>query len=141
MDGAAFESKVRVLVIDDQKTMRSIMRNLLHQIGVQDVDTATDGEHALRRLRDRNCIFPDLILCDLHMERMDGLEFCNAVRRDDSLRNQHIPIIILTGDNNPMLHDVAQQVGAVSVVMKPITAKQLGILVADKVGFSFAPAP
>ncbi len=138
MDTGTLESTLQVLVIDDQQSMRSIMRDLLHQVGIRHVDEAEDGAVALAFLRDRNKPFPDLIICDLHMEHMDGLEFCNAVRRDKELHNEYVPIIILTGDHDPLLHEVAEQVGAVSVVTKPITAEQLKDLVSDKVGFALA---
>jgi CheY-like chemotaxis protein len=134
----ATEYALRVLLIDDQKTMRNIMRELLHQIGIYDVDEAEDGAVALEFLRDYVTPFPDLIICDLHMEHMDGIEFCNAVRRDKTLRNQGVPVVILTGDHDPLLHEVAEQVGAVSVVTKPITAVALKQLISDKVGFALA---
>lgn len=138
MDTDTLESTLQVLVIDDQQSMRSILRELLHQVGIRHVDEAEDGAIALEFLRDRGTPFPDLIICDLHMEHMDGLQFCNAVRRDKELHNESVPIIILTGDHNSLLHEVAEQVGAVSVVTKPITAEQLKELVSDKVGFALA---
>ncbi len=138
MDTDTLESTLQVLVIDDQQSMRSIMRDLLHQVGIRHVDEAEDGAVALDFLRDHVTPFPDLIICDLHMEHMDGLEFCTVVRRDKTLSNKGVPIIILTGDHDPLLHEVAEQVGAVSVVTKPITAEQLKELVSDKVGFALA---
>ena len=134
----ATDYALRVLLIDDQKTMRNIMRELLHQIGIHDIDEAEDGAVALEFLRDYVTPFPDLINCDLHMEHMDGIEFCNAVRRDKTLRNHGVPVVILTGDHDPLLHEVAEQVGAVSVVTKPITAVALKQLIGDKVGFALA---
>ena len=138
MHDEKIELPLHILVIDDQRSMRSIMRELLHQIGVRDIATASDGEKGLEYLRRPMEDFPDLIICDLHMENMDGMEFCNAVRRDQALRNHHVPIIILTGDRDKLLHEVAQQVGAVSVVTKPITAEELKVVICEQVGFALA---
>ncbi len=113
---------ISVLVIDDQRAMRSIVRQLLSQIGIHDVEEARNGEKALEILNQPNEEDPDIIICDLHMDKMDGLEFCNLVRRD---KEHDIPIIILTGDSDKFLHEVSKQVGAVAVVMKPISAPEL----------------
>ncbi len=137
MTAAVPDLPLRVLVIDDQQTMRSILRELLHQVGVTDVDEAADGEIALALISDPHADFPDLIICDLHMDNMDGMQFCNAVRRSEKLHNSGVPIIILTGDRDKLLHEVARQVGAVSVVTKPVTAEDLKSLIQDKVGFTF----
>ncbi len=75
-------SSIRVLVVDDQRTMRQIVRRLLSQIGVRDVDDAEDGEVALEKLRSPTADKPDIVICDLHMDKMDGMDFCNHVRRD-----------------------------------------------------------
>ncbi len=129
---------LKVLVIDDQKSMRSILRNLLRQIGIGDVEEAGGGAEALDRLANTAVKFPDLIICDLHMEKMDGLEFCNKVRRTEALRNHGVPILMLTGDRDEFLHEVSKQVGALSVLTKPITAEELQGHVSKALGYSFA---
>lgn len=85
---------------------------------------------------------PDVIICDLHMETMDGLEFCNQVRRDEGIRTRAIPIIVLTGDRDTMVHEVSRQVGATAVLAKPISADQLLEQIHTAIGFSGdAPGP
>ncbi len=128
---------LHVLIIDDQKAMRSIVRSLLHRIGIEDIAEAENGEEALDRLHDSHAEFPDVIICDLHMNKMDGLQFCNFVRRDEKLRNSGIPILMLTGDRDQLLHEVARQVGVVSVLTKPITAEELRNQITEAVGYSF----
>ncbi len=113
---------ISVLVIDDQRAMRSIVRQLLSQIGIHDIQEARNGEKALALLNQPGNEDPDVIICDLHMDKMDGLEFCNQVRRD---KEHVIPIIILTGDSDKFLHEVSIQVGAVAVVTKPVSAPEL----------------
>lgn len=128
---------IRVLIIDDQKSMRMIIRGILNQVGIREVREAENGREGLEALSDPGLPDPDLIICDLHMREMDGLTFCNKVRRDESLRARHVPIIILTGDSDPLLHDVARQVGAVQVMTKPVTAAQLAERIREVVGFTF----
>jgi len=129
---------LHVLIIDDQKTMRSIIKGMLRTIGITSITAATSGEEALAYLIDGNCRFPDVIISDLHMENMDGIEFCNTVRRNKDLKNKGVPILILTGDKDPLLHEVSKQVGALTVLTKPITAEALKLQIEEAVGYSFA---
>ena len=127
---------IRALVVDDQRTMRSIIRDLLNRVGIHDVVEAEDGEMALEILRNPMVEDPDVIICDIHMKNMDGTEFCNSVRRDDQLRDRAIPIIILTGDQNKLIHEVARQVGAATVLIKPIAASDLEREIEVAIGFT-----
>jgi len=129
---------VRVLIIDDHGTMRKIIRQLLHQVGINDVIEAENGEVALEILQHPQIKDPDVIICDLHMDKMDGTEFCNSLRRDKNLRNRHIPIIILTGDDNDLLHEVTLQLGVAAIVTKPVSAPDLMTHIAKAVGFNMA---
>ena len=129
-------NEIRVLVIDDQRTMREIIRRLLGQIGIRDVEDAADGEAALELLRCPTFKVPDVIICDLHMEKMDGLDFCNRMRQDKNIAKRSIPIIILTGEQDTFVHDVTRQVGATMVLVKPISAPALKERIEAAVGFS-----
>ena len=130
------DSSIRVLVVDDHRTMRQIIRRLLGQIGVHDVDDAEDGEQALEKLRNPTADRPDIVICDLHMENMDGMDFCNHVRRDKNDAIRAIPVIILTGEQDPFVHDVTKQVGATTVLVKPVSAGDLKIEIEAAVGFA-----
>ena len=68
---------------------------------------------------------------------MDGLQFCNAVRRNKELRNTSVPILILTGDQDPLLREVSRQVGALSILTKPVTAEELKSQITSAVGYVF----
>jgi len=129
-------SSIRVLVVDDQRTMRKIVRQLLSQIGVLDVDDAADGEKALAILHNPTADKPDIVICDLHMENMDGLDFCNHVRRDKNEDIRAIPIIILTGEQDTFVHDVTKQVGAATIMIKPVSAGELKSQIQAAVGFT-----
>lgn len=127
---------IRVLIVDDQRSMRSIVRLLLSQVGISDVEEAGNGEQALALLRTPTFTDPDVIICDLHMDTMDGLEFCNQVRREEGIRTRAIPIIVLTGDQNTLIHEVSRQVGATAVLAKPISADELLKQIHTAIGFS-----
>lgn len=126
---------IRVLIIDDSSSMRKIVRQLLRHKGIKQVEEAGDGKRALAMLRDKGMPDPEVIICDVHMDGMDGVEFCNAVRRDSEIRNRNIPIIMLTGDTNQLVHDVSRQVGAVAVLTKPVSEDDLYLHVQRAVGF------
>ena len=126
---------IRVLIIDDQRSMREIIRRLLRQGGVEDVVEAGSGEEAMELLARQREVCPDVIVSDLHMTGMDGLEFCNRVRRDKDFADRHIPILILTADRDKLMHEVAQQLGAVRVLTKPISANELLDEIQSAVGY------
>ena len=117
------QSLLQVMVVDDQGTMRSILRQLLANVGIDNVLEAENGEKALEILQ--GCTqkmggqLPDVIISDLHM---DGMEFCNTLRRSKKLE---IPVIILTGDSDRLLHETTLQVGAVAIMTKPVSAGDL----------------
>jgi CheY-like chemotaxis protein len=109
---------------------------LLGQIGIQDVADAEDGEAALEMLHSPQAKDPDLIICDLHMENMDGMDFCNKLRLDKNEVLRAIPVIILTGEQDTFVHDVTRQVGATMVLVKPISAGDLKERIEAAIGFT-----
>ncbi len=129
-------SCLRVLVVDDQPTMRSIVRRLLSQVGINNIDEAANGEEAIAKLRNPRAKDPDVIVSDLHMDGIDGLQLCNTIRRDKHIRNRSIPIVILTGDDDELIHEVSEQVGAVEVLTKPVNAKELFDCIQTAIGFA-----
>ena len=124
---------LRVLVIDRQRGMRSILRQLLAQIGIEDVIEAKNGEEALELIDRPETLEPDVIICDLHLDKLDGLELCNMFRLD---KERVTPIIIVTGESDEFLHEVARQVGAVEVLTKPVSAPDLLVQIQTAIGFT-----
>ncbi len=129
------ESGFRVMVVDDQSVMRKIIRKLLKQFGDFDVIEAENGSVALDRLLGLDEDLPDVIISDLHMDVMDGLEFCNKLRRIKNSRLSAIPVVLLTGENDKMVLDVSAQVGASRVLKKPVSAPELQRHLSEVVGF------
>jgi len=125
--------QVRVLVVDGQRGMRSILRQLLAQIGIEDVLEAANGEEAIEIIDRAEHAQPDVIICDLRLDKVDGLELCNMFRRD---KDRVTPIIIVTGESDEFLHEVARQVGAVEVLTKPVSASDLLEQIQTAIGFA-----
>jgi len=117
--------------------MRKILRQLLESITIRNVTEAANGHEALDILGTYGDTC-DLIMCDLMMDKMDGLEFCNAVRRDENLRKRHIPILLLTAERDKLVLDVVRQVGASAIVHKPVSAPELKVVIERLIGFNGA---
>lgn len=125
---------LKVMVIDDQASMRRIVRQLLASNGIRDVLEAGDGAEALAQLQKPEHEGVDLVICDLMMPVMDGLTFCNQMRRDIRLKSRHVPILLLTAVTDELVLQVARQVGALDVANKPIAASELGRRIEHLVG-------
>ncbi len=85
---------MRTLVAEDMPTNRLLMTKILDKFCCS-VDTATNGEEALQRVKENNY---DLIFMDCHMPQMDGFESTRKIREYEALRNKHTPIVALTAD-------------------------------------------
>lgn len=112
--------EMKFLVVDDFSTMRRIIRNLLKELGCNNVDEAEDGSMALAKLKRETF---DFIVSDWNMPVMDGLELLKAVRADPKL--SHIPMLMVTAEAKKENIIAAAQAGASSYVVKPFTAATL----------------
>ncbi len=91
----ALRKNLRVLVVDDMSVSRQILLQMLEQIGVATVDTAPSAQNALATLSE----YPaDVVIVDLHMPDMDGLELLRRVRSDR--RNSKIGFVMTSGDDS-----------------------------------------
>ncbi len=129
-------SSIRVLVVDDRRTLREIIRRPLSQIGVRDADNAKDGEPALEKLHHPTTDKPDSVICNLHREKMDGKDFCNQVRRAKNDVIRGLPIDTLTGEPDTFVHDATKQLGATTVRVKPASAGDLKTKIEAAFGFT-----
>ncbi|MHA1599681.1 MAG: response regulator, partial [Alphaproteobacteria bacterium] len=109
--------EMKVLVVDDSATARKILTEMLHEIGVGHFDVAADGAEAIERLR----VFPaDIMLCDLHMAPLDGIELTRLIRNASDSPNPYIPIIVLTADATEFQLKAALNAGVNSFMSKPV---------------------
>ena len=124
---------VRVLLIDDESYTRSIIRSQLLNIGVRDITEAGNGRDGLiEALRVR----PHLILCDVHMQPVNGLEFLVALRAQKIEAVRDTPVIYLTADAKSDVVLFAKEHKANGYLVKPISTAQLQAhiaAVADKI--------
>ena len=117
---SAIDTNIPILVVDDYKTMLRIIRNLLKQLGFNNVDEATDGCAALQKLRDKSY---GLIISDWNMEPMTGLELLKEVRADTQLGN--LPFIMVTAESKSENVVAAKQAGVSNYIVKPFNAETL----------------
>ncbi len=104
------------LVVDDSRSMRSILARILTQLGAQ-VSQAGDGKSALALLEVGP--LPDIALVDWHMPIMDGLQFVSAVRRRPEWRPMAIMMVSTESDQHHIVQALAA--GANEYIMKPFT--------------------
>ena len=116
----AVDLNMPVLIVDDYKTMLRIIRNLLKQIGFNNVDEATDGKAALEKMQQRKY---GLVISDWNMEPMTGLELLKEVRADEGLRPT--PFIMITAESKTENVVAAKEAGVNNYIVKPFNAATL----------------
>jgi two-component system, chemotaxis family, chemotaxis protein CheY len=109
-----------ILVVDDYKTMIRIIRNLLKQIGFEDVDEAADGSEALGKMREKKY---GLVISDWNMEPMTGYELLKEVRADEKLART--PFIMVTAESKTENVIAAKKAGVNNYIVKPFNAQTL----------------
>ncbi|ESQ85705.1 chemotaxis protein CheY [Asticcacaulis sp. AC466] len=111
-----------VLVVDDNHYMRVIVCTMLRAIGITLIREASDGAEALEIVRDWR---PDVIILDLVMETIDGIEFTRLIRRGTDSSHPYVPIIMMTGHTDRRRVLEARDAGVNEIVAKPLTARAL----------------
>jgi two-component system chemotaxis response regulator CheY len=111
---------MQVLIVDDYKTMLRIIRNLLKQLGFNNVDEATDGSMALQKLRDKDY---GMVISDWNMEPMTGIQLLREVRADSRLKN--LPFIMITAESKTENVIAAKEAGVNNYIVKPFNAATL----------------
>ncbi|AFK52942.1 MAG: response regulator [Tistrella sp.] len=109
-----------ILIVDDYKTMLRIIRNLLKQLDFVNVDEATDGGMALRKLREKKY---GLVISDWNMEPMTGLQLLKEVRKDVKLKDT--PFIMITAESKTENVLAAKEAGVNNYIVKPFNAETL----------------
>ena len=117
---AGVNKNMPILIVDDYKTMLRIIRNLLKQLGFNNVDEAIDGSSALQKLRDKDC---GLIISDWNMEPMSGLQLLKEVRADVKLKE--LPFIMITAESKSENVIAAKEAGVSNYIVKPFNAATL----------------
>ena len=109
----------RVLIVEDEPDIRELVVHHLKREGYQ-VSAAASGEEALRQV---HASPPDLVLLDLMMPAMDGLEVCRRLRQDPA--TARLPIVMLTAKGDEVDRVIGLEIGADDYVVKPFSPKEL----------------
>jgi two-component system chemotaxis response regulator CheY len=116
----SLDLSIPVLVVDDYQTMVRILRNLLKQIGFNDVDDASDGQAALEKLKAKKY---GLVISDWNMTPMTGYELLQQVRSDAELSS--MPFIMVTAEAKTENVVAAKKAGVNNYIVKPFNAETL----------------
>jgi len=116
----AVDPKMKVLVVDDFSTMRRIVKNILRQLGFENIIEADDGTSAVSKLESERI---DLVISDWNMPKMSGLELLKWVRSQDEFKD--LPFLMVTAEaqKENVLEAVKAKVS--NYIVKPFTAETL----------------
>ncbi|WP_460449406.1 response regulator [Alsobacter sp. SYSU BS001988] len=114
----------KVLVVDDQKSMRGLLRFALLQMGFETIDGAESGEEAIKKL---TTVRYDLIITDMHMGGVSGLGLLKAIRSHPVLRGT--PVIMATSETSSDTVRQAKMLGVDAFILKPVDPNALQLRV------------
>jgi two-component system chemotaxis response regulator CheY len=120
---------LKVLIVDDQQSMRGLTRHCLREIGVAQVTDAKSGEEALKILGDTNF---DLIISDWNMDGISGLELLTKIRGNPVIKK--LPFIMATGQRDKDQVKQAIDAGVNNYIVKPFSVADLRKRVAAVLG-------
>lgn len=112
--------KIKILVVDDFSTMRRIVKNILKQLGYENIEEAEDGAQAYNKLKSGGFGF---VVSDWNMPNMDGLGLLKKVRSDPELKN--LPFLMVTAEAEKEKVIEAIKAGVSNYIVKPFTAEVL----------------
>ena len=125
----AVDMNMQILIVDDYKTMLRIIRNLLKQLGFNNVDEAADGATALQKLRQKDY---SLVISDWNMDPMTGLQLLKEVRTDTKLKG--MPFIMITAESKTENVVAAKEAGVSNYIVKPFNAATLKQKISSVIG-------
>ncbi len=114
--------RARIFVVEDEKVMSTFILNSLRRIGILDLYAFEDGASALKEVTK---LKPDLILTDVHMEPLGGIEFVKQLRSLSSNQVSNTPVIFLSADSSSTTVGEALPLGVAGYMVKPPNLKVL----------------
>jgi two-component system, chemotaxis family, chemotaxis protein CheY len=124
-----FDYSESILVVDDDAVMVDLITRHLQRIGFKDVDSTTDGLAALNMVRDKRY---RLVISDLNMEPLGGLQLLRSVRTDRTLASTRF--MMATGDLKTESVTAARRLGVNSYLLKPFSRGQLQTKLVEALG-------
>lgn len=113
---------LRIVVIEDESFTRNIIVRGLRQLGVTKIHEATDGGEGLKVVA---TVRPNVVLCDIHMEPVDGLAFLENLRKLPIAAIAATPVVFLTADSEQRTVLAARQLQVNGYLVKPVSVAQL----------------
>jgi two-component system, chemotaxis family, chemotaxis protein CheY len=114
--------KLRILIVEDSKPMRGLIREILEALGVAAIQEAADGQAALKLLAANGV---DLVIADWAMEPMNGMELTRHIRTSPESADPFVPIIMLSGHTERARIFEARDAGVTEFVAKPVSVRAL----------------
>jgi two-component system chemotaxis response regulator CheY len=111
---------IKILLVDDNHHMRVLLTEILRAIGVKHVFEAGDGAEALQIMRTHQI---DVVMTDLAMQPLDGIDFVKLLRNSPDSPNQMAPVIMITGHSTARRVAEARDAGVNEFLAKPVTAR------------------
>jgi two-component system chemotaxis response regulator CheY len=116
-------SDLVVMIVDDNDHMRRLLRSILEALSVSQVREASNGVAALN---DSKLMIPDVIITDMMMEPVNGLEFTRMLRDDLIHPANRVPVLMITGYSEKQHVEAARDAGVTELLAKPVTVKGVG---------------
>jgi len=111
---------LKILLVDDNHHMRVLLTEILRAIGVKHIFEASDGAQGLQMMKSHDV---DIIMTDLSMQPLDGIDFTRLIRRSKDSPNQMCPVIMITGHSTLQRVHEARDAGVNEFLAKPLTAR------------------
>jgi two-component system, chemotaxis family, chemotaxis protein CheY len=113
---------LRVLIVEDNAHSLTILKTILHGLGVGDIRTAADAGDGFRTMREAR---PDIVFVDWLMAPLDGLDFVRLVRKAEDSPDPLAPIVMLTGHSQAHRVKEARDAGVTEFIAKPVSAESV----------------
>ncbi|WP_411287815.1 response regulator [Phenylobacterium sp.] len=111
---------LKILLVDDNHHMRVLLGEILRAIGVKEIFEASDGAEGLQMMRNHPI---DIVMTDLSMQPLDGIDFVRLLRNSPDSPNQMAPVIMITGHSTMQRVNEAREAGVNEFLAKPLTAR------------------
>jgi two-component system, chemotaxis family, chemotaxis protein CheY len=113
---------VRILVIDDEDFVRNIIVQILGRLNIRKISQAADGAEGMKQTL---VIKPHLVLCDIHMEPVDGMKYLSTIRGINQPQIAKTPVIFLTSDAGQEKVMRARELNVSGYMVKPVSVNDV----------------
>jgi len=114
------DRNIKILIVDDAPMIRRIIKNILKEMGYNNLEEAEDGQVALQKLRSQKF---DFVITDWNMPNLTGIELVQEIRKDPALK--HIPILMVTAEAKKENVILALKTGVNNYISKPFTPDKI----------------